>query len=758
MDPPQYGTAKRRNRACDECARRKIRCGSQRPCHACLQRGIGRYCDVPSFTSAGESSGLDDESRAPLRVLPRGSEQPSDPDVALLYERIAHLEEQLARLQKRPSIAPVEPTYPPVVGVTFDIEELDYSMEHLNLGLASNDHDPANESASFSAWECHLLRFTLPSRTTSTGIVRFVLEQLGWLHCALIASEFELEHERFWDLLDSQSPQQKPGPSFSCMYLAILSVGSYYMDTTHQALQNFAFYDPAGTSLLVPESDEDLVILSRYWYWAVLQALEDSDFLGKPRLSTVQTIAILTLVNSSFGQNDREWMLIGIAVNIARILNMHRLASEQTLSTRISALPQWRTLAQRNLGRRLWWTLVICDWMGVMSNRPTIPKNSFDTVLDVEGGANDVMTRNIAGISNETYADLPSSLCYHQLMANLAGVIRIYVKSGRSYAPQNLLTAMHEVEKLQSQFPDQPIPLEGYGNNIEIAAPWLPLQRYFALHAIQFMRLTVARFFFTRWMKRQPDPERLHTKACEAAEIIVAQKRQVLPTIYRRNWVVCAATVAAGVFLCLDLLFFSTGEDIARIRQRRESVQICIDALREMGSTNVVSSRGSTVLDTLLRIHLSWSNTAVPDHESLRYVITQVRQAQKLAPETVAQWERPRKAFDQQAGFVGRKNTALSPPSWSATVSPQYGQPGLSITTPLPETAAGQQEVITGKQPEAESDVQYAWDYLMSASTPHPITTRTEHLELEELEDFENPFQFDEMMHDMMYLPTQSQS
>lgn len=134
------------------------------------------------------------------------------------------------------------------------------------------------------------------------------------------------------------------------------------MDISHEAMQNFAFYNTEGSTLPVPKTDEDLAILSRHWYWAVLQSLEDSDFLGKPRLSTVQTIAILTLVNSSFGQNDREWMLIGIAVNIARILNMHRLANEQTLAKRISALPQWRSLAQRNLGRRLWWTLVICDW------------------------------------------------------------------------------------------------------------------------------------------------------------------------------------------------------------------------------------------------------------------------------------------------------------------------------------------------------------------------------------------------------------
>lgn len=176
--------------------------------------------------------------------------------------------------------------------------------------------------------------------------------------------------------------------------------------------------------------------------------------------------------------------------------------------------------------------------MGVMSNRPTIPQNSFDTVLDVESGADDIMTCEVTSISNEAFSDLPSSLSYHQLMANLAGVIRIYVKSGRSYAPQNLITAMHEVEKLQSQFPEWPLSSGESSDNIEATFPWIPLQQYFALHAIQFMRLTIARFFFTRWMKRQPDPEGLHMKACKAAEIIVAQKRQSVPTIYRRNWLV----------------------------------------------------------------------------------------------------------------------------------------------------------------------------------------------------------------------------
>lgn len=109
----------------------------------------------------------------------------------------------------------------------------------------------------------------------------------------------------------------------------------------------------------------DLITLSRYWYWVALRDLEMHDFLGKPRLSTIQVVAILTLVNSSFGQNSRESILMGVAVKMARMLQMHRLSNEDGLPSPISKLPEWSTREKRDLGRRLWWTLVICDWYGL---------------------------------------------------------------------------------------------------------------------------------------------------------------------------------------------------------------------------------------------------------------------------------------------------------------------------------------------------------------------------------------------------------
>lgn len=308
--------------------------------------------------------------------------EPISADIAVLHERIADLEEQLARVQRRPDAVADDQGYPPVLGVTYDVEELDYSMDHLNLGLAAGPGTAQADTESSPGLPTCLARFALPSRRTSTAIIHFVLEQLSWLHCALLASEFVIEHEKFWDAMEANQGHHETIENFTTIYYATLSVsfrravnfdteltggglikvGLFYIDTHHDAVLNFTFYGQPDSQSVIPTSGEDLANLSHYWYWAALQDLDDNDFMGRPTLSTIQAIAILTMVNSSFGQNSREWMLMSVAVNMARMLHMHRLGSEQTLSPSIAKLPQWRTVEKRNLGRRLWWTLVICDW------------------------------------------------------------------------------------------------------------------------------------------------------------------------------------------------------------------------------------------------------------------------------------------------------------------------------------------------------------------------------------------------------------
>lgn len=98
------------------------------------------------------------------------------------------------------------------------------------------------------------------------------------------------------------------------------------------------------------------------WYEQTFTQLALSTGFAKPTLELVQTFAVLTLCTSNFGDYQREALLIGIAVSTAKALNMHRLGSESSYPKSLSSRPEWSTPAKRELGRRLWWTLVISDW------------------------------------------------------------------------------------------------------------------------------------------------------------------------------------------------------------------------------------------------------------------------------------------------------------------------------------------------------------------------------------------------------------
>lgn len=100
----------------------------------------------------------------------------------------------------------------------------------------------------------------------------------------------------------------------------------------------------------------------RTWYNFSIRQLELSNATARPQLQLVQVTAILTLCNYHFGESFQENNLTSLAINTARELKMDRLGSESNFPSRLSKMPEWNSVEKRELGRRLWWTLVICDW------------------------------------------------------------------------------------------------------------------------------------------------------------------------------------------------------------------------------------------------------------------------------------------------------------------------------------------------------------------------------------------------------------
>jgi hypothetical protein len=102
-------------------------------------------------------------------------------------------------------------------------------------------------------------------------------------------------------------------------------------------------------------SDKSPAALCRTWYDAALKELYFSEYTRKPALSTVQAVAILNVVHKNLGEPSREYILHGMAVNIARLIGIDHLGQDNPTMSNSNR-------AQRTIQRRLWWTLVICDW------------------------------------------------------------------------------------------------------------------------------------------------------------------------------------------------------------------------------------------------------------------------------------------------------------------------------------------------------------------------------------------------------------
>ena len=105
-----------------------------------------------------------------------------------------------------------------------------------------------------------------------------------------------------------------------------------------------------------------LVELSHTWYEAAIQELNRSNFFSKPQLSTVQALGIIGLLHRNFGEIHREYFLLGLAINVARTLGLNHLGQEGNDIQALGKAGRWNQQTDRELGRRLWWTLVNCDW------------------------------------------------------------------------------------------------------------------------------------------------------------------------------------------------------------------------------------------------------------------------------------------------------------------------------------------------------------------------------------------------------------
>ncbi|GKZ28390.1 hypothetical protein AbraIFM66950_005564 [Aspergillus brasiliensis] len=531
-------------RTCIQCARRKIKCSKKIPCEECIRRGDTVACKREVVRVHGKVTvAVDEEKRT----------DESDSDTSLLREnislktRIRQLESVLSRPETLKLEADIFRLSPAAENLQSSDKILN-DFQSLPFGLLV-EASQASRSATHLR-DDHLL-LVLPDRHWSETIVRFSLDHFGWVHCALDASSFMVDHSSFWDHLSHGRLDSPRNHAWIAVYFSVLATGVYFMGEDHICKVRFLQESlPSYRSSPLCRAPTELC---RAWCEAALKELSYANYLSKPSISTVQTLVILNIVHKNLGESCREYTLHGLAVNISRLIGIDRLGGRHERSN-ISLLKDTGLIRKHeNVYRRLWWTLVICDWMTVWSRPISIHPDSFTTVLETQDAT--VMSPNIAGESKH----VPSPYEYHKAMAQLAATMQNHARSINEWTAAAVRASFEELDSVAASFPPH-LSYPGTDESVlqlEQGLEWIYVQRHLIFNCLDCWHINLCVALIPQLLTKLSDGEDdVQESGISCAKAILSRRYHDPCPHFHKFWATTCSTVTAAIFLALDLICF----------------------------------------------------------------------------------------------------------------------------------------------------------------------------------------------------------
>ncbi|KAI0973188.1 hypothetical protein F4678DRAFT_478361 [Xylaria arbuscula] len=572
---------------CTECARRRVKCDKKFPCGRCIANRCAHLCVREIVRVRGRPTvaalPVEDTNASLARQISKLQEKVAELELALMMSLHGR-----ARVLQAPIDASTCKYRRSATGSHQGIpfEEVGAILDEWNLGLFKHEELGNASSKKGMHYLAETLR-SVPDKAISTRIVEFSLQMLGWIHCALRVDQFLIEHETFQNALTAGTLEVLQDHKWMAVYFSVLAVGLFFMSDEETLSLNLPIVEPSPYPFSI----------CHHWYRAAFLQLEYSDAMGKPQLHVVQVAAILTLCHSHFGQRYRDANASTLAYNAARALQMHRLGSESSYPKSLERIPEWSKESERELGRRLWWTLVICDWLAGPRFPASIQADCFNCVLTMGPFDYNII---LGGSPLSDGVVVCSPLLHHIELGRLSQMLHEYVQTSQK-SPAALCEFLNKLDELQDGFLSKADRLsESFSRGINQGQQeplWLLGQRAHYLCTINFIRLILCRVLLHQKFSQLPAWWEIRNHGLRAALAIIHIHN--VPPIYQLLWVFGSSTIAAGVFLCLDLLTSPQVRTEAEIQEQRNSVEVCIAALQQFTHKTTICREGSKTLRRL---------------------------------------------------------------------------------------------------------------------------------------------------------------
>ncbi|KKY21923.1 putative c6 zinc finger domain-containing protein [Phaeomoniella chlamydospora] len=330
-------------------------------------------------------------------------------------------------------------------------------------------------------------------------------------------------------------------------------------------------------------------LLIQNWYDAALFFLHQGDFLRKHDMRSVQVIAILLGLFKNVGDFGLQPTLMAAGIRIAQCLGMDK--EPPTVST---------DPIDQEVSRRIWWTLIICEWLQRPARPYCIQESDFAVNLPFNLDDEEILDPQLR--AHPTGArDRPRPVQYHNAMIALSQLYYRFSSRAKcighnSEKLESLVLQTDEalanlIEELPLHLSGDSVPESGLENNS--VPPWVLWQRNSLSISILFYRMAINRILQNQWVQLEKSYARTQAVCLSSARAIVSLVERYSAQLARhRPWATSSNLFSAAITLAVEARF----SDEHTAAAYSEDINRCIAFFTSIQDQNVLASRAIEVL------------------------------------------------------------------------------------------------------------------------------------------------------------------
>ena len=239
------------------------------------------------------------------------------------------------------------------VDLTRDKNVLQATNPYIQRFGADLDVREVDHYSRFRKQEILYLQQSLPNKQQLWSLVDYHEYSLMWVHNTLHGPTFRTEVENALERGKDSIIFEHHDLKWCALLFAVLTVSLTCL--------------PVNRAKMLGFDAEQKAYLSKRWHEAAMECLVLGEYASKPSVCSIQTIQVLAFASHVLGLSNQQFVMFGTSVRVAQTLGLQKLPLRPDPS---SSNDSDEVLVVRETNRRIWWNLVIQDWLVVpITNR-----------------------------------------------------------------------------------------------------------------------------------------------------------------------------------------------------------------------------------------------------------------------------------------------------------------------------------------------------------------------------------------------------